>query len=50
MNMDQRETYSDGKTEVLEKRSTGRKVAGSIPDGGLLRFFIDLNLPATLWP
>ena len=29
--------------------ATSQKVAGSIPDG-FIRFFIDIILPAALWP
>ena len=29
---------------------TSREVVGSIPDGGSLEFFIDIILPAALWP
>jgi len=29
--------------------ATSRKVAGSIPDG-VMKFFVDIILPAALWP
>jgi len=43
---------SDGCTRWrswLRHSATSRKVAGSIPDG-IIIFFIDINLPAALWP
>jgi hypothetical protein len=38
--------------EYLERGhcATSRKVAGSIPDGVIGFFSIDIILPATLWP
>jgi hypothetical protein len=33
----------------LRHCATNRKVAGSIPDG-VIRIFIDIILPAALWP
>ena len=33
----------------LRHCATSRKVAGSIPDG-VIAFFIDIILPAALWP
>jgi hypothetical protein len=30
--------------------ATSRKVAGSIPDGVIELFFIDIILPTALWP
>ena len=35
--------------QLVEARATSRKVAGSIFDG-VREFFIDLILPAALWP
>jgi hypothetical protein len=30
--------------------ATNRKVVGSIPDGVIVEFFIDIILPIALWP
>jgi len=35
---------------LVSKNSIIRKVAGSIPDGVIGFFFIDIILPAALWP
>jgi len=34
----------------LQHCATSRKVAGSIPDGVIGFFFIDIIFPAALWP
>ena len=44
--------HSGGKWWRSKSRhcTTSRKVAGSIPDGVILEYFINIILPTTLWP
>jgi len=39
-----------GETQCLRCCVTNRKLAGSIPDGVIGEFFIEIILPIALWP